>query len=60
MSGQVHKIIEQHSPLEIIIDHQLSWKPHIDYVCGKAIKLIGFLVVTGDRAGKLLIGICNI
>ena len=43
MSGQVLKIVKQHSYLGVIIDHQLSWKPHINYVCGKAIKLIGFL-----------------
>ena len=43
MSGQVLKIIKQHSYLGVIIDHQLSWKPHNNYVCGKAIQLIGFL-----------------
>ena len=43
MSGQVLKNVEQHSYLGVIIDHQLSWKMHIDYVCGKAMKLIGFL-----------------
>ena len=43
MSGQVLKIVEQHSYLGVIIDHQLSWNPHIDYVRGKATKLIGFL-----------------
>ena len=32
MSGQVLKIAERHSYLGVIIDHQLSWKPHIDYV----------------------------
>ena len=43
MSGQVLKTVEQHSYLGIIIDHQLSWKPHTEYVCGKVMKLIGFL-----------------
>ena len=43
MSGQVLRTVEQHSYLGVIIDHQLSWKPHIEYVCGKAMKLIGFL-----------------
>ena len=43
MSGQVLRIVEQHSYLGVIIDHQLSWKPHVEYVCGKAMKLIGFL-----------------
>ena len=40
---QVLKIVEQHSFLGVIIDHQLSWKQHVEYVCGKAMKLIGFL-----------------
>ena len=43
MSDQVLRIVEQHSYLGVIIDHQLSWKPHVEYVCGKAMKLIGFL-----------------
>ena len=42
MSGHVLRTIKQHSYL-VIIDHQLSWKPRIEYVCGKAKKLIGFL-----------------
>jgi len=37
------KIVEQHPYLGVIIDHQLSWKPHVDYVRGKAMKQIGFL-----------------
>jgi len=43
MSGQALNIVEQHSYLGVIIDHKLSWQPHVDYVCGKAMKLIGFL-----------------
>ena len=43
MSGQVLKIVEQHSYLGVIIDHRLSWKPHVDYLSGKVMKLIGFL-----------------
>ena len=43
MSGQDLKIVEQHPYLGLIIDHQLSWKPHVDYVRGKAMKQIGFL-----------------
>ena len=43
MSGQVLNIVEQHSYLGVIIDHKLSWRPHVDYVCGKTMKLIGFL-----------------
>ena len=40
MSGQDLKIVEY---LGVIIDHQLSWKPHADYVRGKAMKQIKFL-----------------
>jgi len=43
MLGQILNIIEQHSCLRVIIDHKLSWQPHVDYVCGKAMKLINFL-----------------
>ena len=42
-SGQALKIVKQHSYLGVIIDHQLSWKPHVDYVCSKATKQIGLL-----------------
>ena len=43
MSGQDLKIVEQHPYLGVIINHQLSWKPHVHYVRGKAMKQIGFL-----------------
>jgi len=43
MSGQDLKTVEQHPSLGVIIDHQLSWKPHVDYVRGKAMKQIEFL-----------------
>ena len=43
MSDQTLRTVKQHSYLGVIIYHQLSWKPHIEYVCGKAMKLIGFL-----------------
>ena len=43
MSGQDLKIVKQHPYLGVIIDHQLSWKLHVDYVRDKAMKPIGFL-----------------
>ena len=43
MSGQALKIFKQYSYLGVIIDHQLSWKPHVDYMCRKAMKQIGLL-----------------
>ena len=46
MSSQDLKTVEQHSYLGVIINHQLSWKPHINYVAmwqSNESKLIGFL-----------------
>jgi len=43
MMGKLLKIVEQHSYLGIQIDHRLSWRPQVDYVCSKATRLIGFL-----------------
>ena len=40
MSGQCLKMVEKHSYLEVIINYEWSWKLHIDYVYGKAMKLI--------------------
>ena len=31
LSGQDLQIVEQHPYLRVIIDHQLSWKPPVDY-----------------------------
>ena len=36
-------VTEQHLYLGVKLHHKLSWKPHIDYVCNKANKTIGFL-----------------
>ena len=43
MSGKLLKIVKQHSYLGIQIDHHLSWNSQVDYVCSKAMRLIGFL-----------------
>ena len=43
MSGKLLKIVQQHSYLGIQIDHHLSWNSQVDYVCSKAMRLIGFL-----------------
>ena len=58
MSGQVLRIVEQHSYSGVIIDHQLSWKSHVEYVCGKAMKLIGFLNCNLHTCSKELKEIC--
>ena len=36
-------VTEQHLYLGVKLHHKLSWKPHIDYICNKANKTIGFL-----------------
>ena len=36
-------VTEQHLYLGVKLHHKLSWKPHIDYICSKANKTIGFL-----------------
>jgi len=36
-------LVEQHMYLGVKLDHRLSYCPHIDYVCNKANKLLGFL-----------------
>ena len=36
-------LLKQYSYLGVITDHKLSWKPHIEYVSSKAMKLIGLL-----------------
>ena len=54
VSDLVLKIVEQHSYLGVIIDHQLSWKLHIDYLSDKAMKLIGFLNHNLHTCSKVL------
>ena len=41
--GHTLTLVEQHMYLGVKLDHRLSWRPHIDYVCNKANKLLGFL-----------------
>ena len=41
--GQTLTVVEQHMYLGVKLDHRLSWCPHINYVCNKANKLLGFL-----------------
>ena len=36
-------VTEQHLYLGVKLHYKLSWKPHIDYICNKANKTIGFL-----------------
>ena len=38
-----YTIVQQHTYLGIRLDHKLSWEPHVNYVCSKANRLLGFL-----------------
>jgi len=41
--GHTLMLVEQHMYLGVKLDHRLSWRPHIDSVCNKANKLLGFM-----------------
>ena len=43
MSGMLLKTVKQHSYLGIQMNHYLSWNLQVDYVCSKAMRLIGFM-----------------
>ena len=54
MSGQILRTVEQLSYLGVIMEHQLSWKPHIEYICCKAMKPIRFLNCNLNSCSKEL------
>ena len=43
MCGTPLEIVEQHNYLGACLHHRLSWQPHIDSICNKANRLLGFL-----------------
>ena len=43
MNGTSLAVTEQHLYLGVKLHHRLSWKPHIDYICNKANRAVGFL-----------------
>ena len=43
MNGTPLAVTEQCLYLGVKLHHKLSWKPHIDYICNKANRTIGFL-----------------
>ena len=43
MSNTPLDIVTQHNYLGVCLHHRLSWKPHADYIYGKANQLLGFL-----------------
>ena len=43
MSNTSLNIVSEHTYLGIRLHHTLSWEPHVNYICGKANRLLGFL-----------------
>ena len=43
MKGIPLESVEEHSYLGVTLHHGMSWKPHINNVCNKANRLLGFL-----------------
>ena len=43
MNGTSLAVTEQHLYLGVKLHHRLSWKPHIDYICNRANRAVGFL-----------------
>ena len=43
MCGTPLEIVKQHNYLGIWLHHRLSWQPHIDSICNKVNRLLGFL-----------------
>ena len=41
------EIVEQHSYLGVYLHHRMSWQNHIDFICKKANRLLGFLYRNG-------------
>ena len=55
IDGKIIERVAQCKFLGLIVDDKLTWKCHIDYICGKVSKLIGILI----RARKIL-PICSL
>ena len=43
MSNIPLSVVSEHTYLGIRLDHKLSWEPHVNFICGKANRLLGFL-----------------
>ena len=43
MSNVPLTTVKEHNYLGICLYHKLSWKPHVDRICNKANRLLGFL-----------------
>ena len=43
MLGSSLKTVEQHIYLGVQLHHKMSWHPHVNYICSKTNRLLGFL-----------------
>ena len=43
MAGELLNTVDKHPFLGIQLDHHLSWRPQVNYVCSKATKTVNFL-----------------
>ena len=43
MAGEHLSTVDQHPYLGVQLDHHLSWRPQINYVCSKATRILNFL-----------------
>ena len=43
MAGERLSTVDQHPYLGVQLDHHLSWRPQINYVCSKAARTLNFL-----------------
>ena len=43
MSKTPLEVVEEHDYLGVRLHHKLSWSPHVNHICNKANRLLGFL-----------------
>ena len=43
MSKTPLEVVEEHNYLGVRLHHKLSWSPHVNHICNKANRLLGFL-----------------
>ena len=43
MSETPLEAMEEHDYLGVRLHHKLSWSPHVNYICNKANRMLGFL-----------------
>ena len=46
MAGEVLNTVDQHPGLGIQLDHYLSWRPQVNYVCSKATRILNLKLLT--------------